>query len=241
MVSEVVSGTSGNAVERGERRARGALHFLRAHLGELGLLYLGVIVPLVLFGLLADRVGDGAGAPLPFDASMMMGLREWAWGGAERTSLVLASVGYKWGVVPFDVAMVLALLLSARVRKGLFFAAAVLGSALLNLGAKLLFARERPSLWEHIVEEASYSFPSGHAMGSMTLALGLVVLAWDTRWRWPVLVVALAFAVAVGASRVWLGVHYPSDILAAWAAAAAWVFGVAHFFRVRRRRDATPR
>ena len=235
MVSEVVSGASGSAVRRGERRARGALHFLRSHLGELGLLYLGVILPLVLFGLLADRVGDGAGAPLPFDAPLMLALREWTWGGAERASLLLADIGYRQGVVPVDIGIVLLLLLAGRMRKGLFFAAAVAGSALLNLGTKLLFARERPSLWEHIVHESSYSFPSGHAMGSMTLALGVVVLCWDTRWRWPMLLLALAFAVAVSASRVWLGVHYPSDILAAWAAAAAWVFGVAHFFRLRRR------
>jgi undecaprenyl-diphosphatase len=52
------------------------------------------------------------------------------------------------------------------------------------------------------------------------------------------LVLGLLFALAVAGSRVWLGVHYPSDVLAAWAAAAAWVFGVAHFFRLRRKDSA---
>src|SRR5690606_2021155 len=187
-------------------------------------------------GALARRVGAGAGAPLPFDAPVMLWLHHWAWGGAERASLLLADLGYRWGVVPVDVAIVLGLLAFGKVRKGLFFAAAVGGSALLNMGAKLLFARSRPELWDVIVHESSFSFPSGHAMGSMTLALALAVLAWDGRWRWLVVVAGVLFALAVGGSRVWLGVHYPSDILAAWMAAAAWVFGVAYFFRLRRRR-----
>ncbi|HEU4665623.1 MAG TPA: phosphatase PAP2 family protein, partial [Dokdonella sp.] len=71
-----------------------------------------------------------------------------------------------------------------------------------------------------------YSFPSGHAMGSMTLACVLVLLCWWTRLRWPVLAAAAVLVVLVGASRIYLGVHYPSDILAGWAAAIAWTHAV---------------
>ena len=109
---------------------------------------------------------------------------------------------------------------------GLFAGIALAGSGLLNVAAKHYFGRARPSLWESIAPESTFSFPSGHAMGSMTLAAVLVLLAWPTRWRWWVLGLAAAFVLMVGASRIYLGVHYPSDILAGWAAALAWVMGV---------------
>ena len=112
-----------------------------------------------------------------------------------------------------------------KLREGLFAGIALIGSASLNLGAKQLFARERPSLWESIAPESTFSFPSGHAMGSITLAMVLVLLAWHTRWRWWVTLPMAAFVVMVGLSRVYLGVHYPSDIVAGWAFAIGWTVG----------------
>ena len=63
-------------------------------------------------------------------------------------------------------------------------------------------------------------------MGSMTLACVLVLLAWPTRWRWPLLVVMSLFVALVGVSRIYLGVHYPSDILAGWSAALTWTVAI---------------
>jgi membrane-associated phospholipid phosphatase len=65
----------------------------------------------------------------------------------------------------------------------------------------------------------------------------LVLLSWHTRWRWWVLALALAFVLQVGASRIYLGVHYPSDILGGWFAGMAWVVGV---YLLMFRRDALP-
>lgn len=128
--------------------------------------------------------------------------------------------------MPFDVLLVLVLAALRKYREGFFAGVALAGSGILNVAAKHYFGRARPSLWESLSPETTYSFPSGHAMGSMTLAAVLVLLAWRTRWRWPVLVLMSAFVVMVGLSRVYLGVHYPSDILAGWAAALAWTLGV---------------
>ena len=118
------------------------------------------------------------------------------------------------------------LLVAGRIRRAVYFSLAVGGSALLNLVAKAVFVRERPSLWLSIAPEHSYSFPSGHAMGAMSLCAAIVLLLWFTRWRWPALLLGLAFTLWVGGSRVYLGVHYPSDILAGWTAALAWVSAV---------------
>ena len=200
--------------------ARFGLAFLRRHWRRLALLFAGVLLPLWGFGEIADELREGEA--FFFDEPLLRLAHDGAGHGGDRAFLALSALGYQWGVVPLDIGLVAWLGLKRWMREGLFAGIALAGSALLNLGAKQLYARERPSLWESIAPESTYSFPSGHAMGSMTLACVLVLLAWRTRWRWWVAVPACGFALAVGMSRVYLGVHYPSDILAGWAAAAAW-------------------
>lgn len=206
---------------RGATDACGSL--ARRHGWQLALLFAGVLLPMWAFMELADEVHEAEA--IAFDAPILLFAREVAGDGFDRVFLFFSQIGYARGVVPFDVALVLALLASRRWREGLFAAIATGGSALLNIGAKRLFARDRPGLWESIAPETSYSFPSGHAMGSMTLALTLVLLTWRTRARWWVVAAMAVFVPMVGLSRVYLGVHYPSDILAGWAAASAWVAG----------------
>lgn len=200
--------------------ARFGLAFLRRHWRRLILLFAGVLLPLWAFGELADDVREAEA--FPFDEPILRFAHAMARDGFDRVFLLFSKLGYEWGVVPFDLALVAGLALKRWMREGVFAGIALGGSALLNLGAKQLFARERPSLWEAIAPETTFSFPSGHAMGSMTLAMVLVLLAWRTRWRWWVALPMLGFVLMVGLSRVYLGVHYPSDILAGWAAACAW-------------------
>lgn len=63
-------------------------------------------------------------------------------------------------------------------------------------------------------------------MASMAVVAAICVLVWHTRWRWLTLPIGTAFVVIVGSSRVYFGVHYPSDILAGWAASLSWVIGL---------------
>lgn len=203
-----------------KQEARFGRAFLRKYGRRLLLLFVGLLLPLWGFAELADEVDDGTG--FFFDEPMLRAAHALAGAGLDRAFLLVTRLGYEWLVLPFDIALVLVLAWKQRVREGLFAALALGGSALLNLATKQVFARARPELWPSIAPEQTFSFPSGHAMGSMTLAWVCLLLAWRTRWRWPVLLVALPFALLVGLSRIYLGVHYPSDILAGWAAASAW-------------------
>lgn len=213
-----------------KKEARFGAVFLRQYGLRLLLLFTGVLLPLWGFAGLADEVHEGE--PLIFDEPVLRFAQEAASAGFNRVFLLFSALGYQWGVVPTDILLVLVLAVRRHAREGLFAGLALGGSALLNLASKQLFARVRPSLWESIAPEATYSFPSGHAMGSMTLAWVCMLLAWRTSWRVPVTTAAVGFTVLVGLSRVYLGVHYPSDILAGWTAASVWA--VCCFFMVFR-------
>jgi len=202
----------------------GFRHWLGSNAWRIILLFAGVLLPLGVFASLADEVHELEA--FVFDDPLLWRLRAWTTPGLDTFFVVVSKLGYGWGLIPVDTLIVLALLAWRRWREATFAFLAFVGSALLNIGAKHFFQRDRPSLWESIAPESTFSFPSGHAMGSMTLAAVLVALCWRTRWRWPVTGLAAVFVGLVGLSRMYLGVHYPSDILAGWCAALAWVTGL---------------
>jgi membrane-associated phospholipid phosphatase len=110
-----------------------------------------------------------------------------------------------------------------RKRDAFFVCAATIGALLISLGLKLVFLRPRPQLWTHLVIESDFSFPSGHATITMAFALSIIFLAWPTKWRWPVIIVGAIAVILVGISRLYLGVHFPTDVLAGWLVSAMWV------------------
>jgi undecaprenyl-diphosphatase len=205
------------------RGLRAVFPVLKQQAGWLLLLFGGMFLPLWVFAQLADEVHELEQFVL--DDVILLHAHGLASPMLDGFFVLVSKLGYQ-GVIVLDVLVVLVLLGFRRWREAIFAAVAFIGSALLNLGAKQFFQRDRPTLWESISPEDTFSFPSGHAMGSMTLAAVLVLLAWRTRWRWPVTLLAATFVVLVGYSRVYLGVHFPSDILAGWMAAIAWVVGV---------------
>jgi undecaprenyl-diphosphatase len=196
---------------------------MRGRVGALALLFVGVLLPLWLFAELADEV-HGMEA-MVFDDALLLQLHGRTSPLLDRFFSWFSLAGYRYGVLPLDIAISLGLLAFRRWREAAFAIVAFGGSALLNMTTKQVFQRPRPALWESSAPETTFSFPSGHAMGSMTLAAVVALLAWNTRWRWPVLLAALAFTWLVGMSRLYLGVHYPSDVLAGWAAGLAWTAG----------------
>jgi undecaprenyl-diphosphatase len=133
------------------------------------------------------------------------------------------------GLVEFPVAFVLigALLTRGRKAQAGWYAGAVLSGWALYAVAKLLVHRPRPHVISHLMHGAGwYSYPSGHSMLA-PLVFGLGVIAWATPWRSPAargLALALAglLALAIGVSRVYLGSHYPTDVIGGFLLGGAW-------------------
>ncbi len=114
--------------------------------------------------------------------------------------------------------------------------AAVIGAASVGVEiVKAVMARARPDLLEPVIEEHGFSFPSGHATLSMVGYGILAVLITRSRlpvWLETLIVVGLGLLVVlIGISRVWLGVHFPTDVIAGWAAGWVIVVGYAAFTR----------
>ncbi|MEG4088442.1 phosphatase PAP2 family protein [Microcoleus sp. Pol12B4] len=99
------------------------------------------------------------------------------------------------------------------------------GAIGLNLLLKKLFARDRPQLWEHIVNVTFYSFPSGHAMISMVIygLLGYFLGARFPKQRWSIYGLTVVLIAAIGLSRLYLGVHWPTDVIAGYTAGLVWL------------------
>ena len=107
--------------------------------------------------------------------------------------------------------------------RAVFILVSVGGTSLINLLLKSLFQRARPNLWERLIHETSFSFPSGHAMASSALAACIIALLWGTKCRILAIISALSYMLLIGFSRLYLGVHYPTDILGGWLVSVLWV------------------
>ena len=99
---------------------------------------------------------------------------------------------------------------------------------LVDTAIKGAVGRPRPALVPHLTEAAGTSFPSGHSFNSacvyIAIALAFAALSPRRAVRWTLIVMAMAVTVLIAISRVWLGVHWPSDAIAGWSGGAAWAF-----------------
>lgn len=192
---------------------------------------------LVLFGLpviafvgLANEIKETN--PVPGDLAILHALHHLSSPFLDTLFVIITTLGSAAAVVTIIVGTLWYLLHHNHRRDALFLVAAAGGTALLNLLFKLLFHRVRPDLWQQIVIEKGYSFPSGHAMISCSLALAAIIIAWPTRWRRRAIIAGVIYLVLVGVSRLYLGVHYPSDVLGGWLLSIAWIYLVHRAFGV---------
>ena len=138
---------------------------------------------------------------------------------------------------------VVLLLIRRRTRLAIYLVVAGAGALLLDPSLKTLVGRLRPIVEAPVATAPGNSFPSGHALGSMVTygALLLVFLpAVRPRWRKAVIGFVAAIILAIGITRVALGVHYVSDVVAGWLLGAAWLGVTAYAFRLWRREAGHP-
>lgn len=184
-------------------------------------LLLGLVMPWVVFVNVAEDIWESGG--FIGDKQILEFLHRNATPWFDRLALAFTAAGDPLPMGILAVVITLGLAVWGSRLQGWFFGLSVGGAMVLNLLVKLLFARPRPALWISLKPAFYYSFPSGHAMGAAAVATAVGLLLWQHRGYWLAWALGLLFVLGVGWSRVYLGVHYPSDVLAGWMGSVGWV------------------
>jgi membrane-associated phospholipid phosphatase len=192
-----------------------------------------LLMSTAIFGALAKDVWTQQ--VFSWDAAIALWLNARATPALDRFWWIVTTLGGVPVMTLMTVALAVALIAQNRASQALFVIISVGGAVVLNLLLKSEFRRARPTLFEPFVVEPNFSFPSGHSTTSAAFVAALVVLSWRTRWRWLASCFGILYAVLVGVSRVYLGAHYPSDVIAAWSVTLAWVAALALVWRSRKK------
>jgi membrane-associated phospholipid phosphatase len=200
-------------------------NLLIVHWRSLLLLLIGVYLPLQVFEIFAVQVWQNQ-AGFPWDLPILLAVHKTAQPQLDIVAVLLTKLGSFWTVLPVLSAIALWLGYKNKWRSLAYLLTTAIGSAIINRTAKELMHRIRPHLWESRAPEFDYAFPSGHAMTSMTLVIILLILTQGRPWRWLVAVFGSLYVLTIAWTRLYLGVHFPSDILAGWMVALAWAIGV---------------
>jgi undecaprenyl-diphosphatase len=207
------------------------------------LIGLGVaVLSLFLFGRLASEMREGD--TLRFDQAVRAWVHQFASPELTRAMSGISLMGYHILIAELVFALALFLFLRWRHAAG-WLAVSMAGALALDLALKYAFHRPRPQPFFG-AQLQSYSFPSGHALCSFCFYVVLAGLIIDRVRSFPLRVAvgiaAAAMVIAIGISRIYLGMHYPSDVIAGYLAASVWVATLLVLDRWRvNRRTANPR
>lgn len=184
---------------------------------------------LVFFAWLAEEVVRGR--TQQFDDRIRMFVHAHADPALTTAMRGVSLIGEPWFLIVLGVPAVVWFVWKGWRRTVLLFAITLAGAEVLDQLLKLMFHRPRPATFFALTEPMGYSFPSGHALVSCAFFGGLAVFAaartGSRARRCLYYTVAALLIAAIGFSRIYLGVHYPSDVLGGYAAAVVWLFSVA--------------
>jgi undecaprenyl-diphosphatase len=205
-----------------------AWRVLRRVGGKLSRGFLVCLAGVIAFGLLADEMGEGDTAR--FDAFVREGINSFASSALTPVMIFFSFVG-DWPFLTFLGFAIFGFLLYIKwKREAVIFFITNIGELILNLSLKGIYQRQRPEAFFGYELPPSYSFPSGHALGSFCffgiLAWILAANAESMRSKAAIYAASTLLILSIGISRVYLGVHHPSDIVAGYLVASIWTLTV---------------
>lgn len=215
-------------------RVSSRLATLIAAVGTIGL-FICLVILLGLSWLFQEVLEKEA---FGFDTTVLLSIHQWSNPVLDRIMLSLTRLGDPEFVIVIVVVTLVLLLWRRQRTEAKIFAIACLGALILNQGLKLFFAKPRPALWTPLIVEKSFSFPSGHALGSLVLygfLAYLLAIQYPKRSRW-IYSLTFVLVIAIGISRLYLGVHWFTDIAAGYAVGLLWLVVCITMLKLQMRR-----
>jgi undecaprenyl-diphosphatase len=183
------------------------------------------VLAALFFAALAHAVVQGR--TRSFDLAVRSTIHSWATPRFTEAMSAVTQLGSTTILLPLGAILVWRLYVAGRLRAAVLLAITALGAQVFDQALKFEFRRPRPEVFFGLAQPGTYSFPSGHSLTSCcfygVLAAILTAGAMSRGRRILIWAVAAAITLSVGFSRVYLGVHYPTDVLGGYAVAVVWV------------------
>ena len=160
-----------------------------------------------------------------FDRSLLLWIHQFANPQLNGLMLLITALGDPGMVITVFISTIAWLVMKRRYTDVIRFTIACAGGVVINQVMKLFFAKPRPELWTRLISETSFSFPSGHAVGSMVVYgfIGYIFAREFPLYQKYIYTAASILIIAIGFSRLYLGVHYPTDIIAGYGVGILWL------------------
>ena len=202
-----------------------------------GAFWLGICaLTLYLLANLSEEVWEKEAFAL--DKSILLYIHQFSNPVLDTLMVSITRLGDPRTVVPMTLVIFFALWWKRyRIEAGLF-ALNAFGGAVLSYVLKLAFSKPRPELWPQLISEKTFSYPSGHALGSMVL-YGFLSYLFSTlypRYSKSFYLIAAVLILAIGFSRLYLGVHWPTDVVAGYGIGFLWIMVCITLMRLQKMR-----